>query len=45
MLLGIDPMEYLDDVLPRLPNMKRSEVAAVTPAKWAAARRDAPVAT
>ena len=45
MLLVIDPMEYLDDVLPRLPNMKRSEVAAVTPAKWAAARREAPVAT
>ena len=45
MLLGIDPMEYLEDVLPRLPNMKRSQVATVTPAKWAATRREAPVAT
>ncbi|NJM38410.1 MAG: IS66 family transposase [Akkermansiaceae bacterium] len=30
----IDPREYLEDVLTRLPDLKTSEVAALTPANW-----------
>jgi len=33
----IVPREYLEDVLTRLPDMKSSEVAALTPANWAKA--------
>jgi hypothetical protein len=36
--LGIDPREYLRDVLERLPAMKASEVPSLTPANWLAAR-------
>lgn len=36
--LGIDPREYLVDVLTRLPGMPASEAAALTPAAWQAAR-------
>ena len=36
--LGIDVREYLIDVLTRLPAMKASEAASLTPAKWLAAR-------
>ncbi|PWU11443.1 MAG: hypothetical protein C5B50_23290 [Verrucomicrobia bacterium] len=31
---GIDPWEYLSDVLRRLPSMKQSEVASIVPARW-----------
>jgi transposase len=37
--LGIDTREYLEDVLTRLPGMKDSEVATVTPANWLRARQ------
>lgn len=40
MLQGIDPSAYLNDVLPRLPGMKTSEVAANTPARWAERYRE-----
>lgn len=36
---GIDPWEYLHDVLSRLPSMKITEVDQLTPANWLAARR------
>lgn len=36
--LGINTREYLEDVLTRLPAMKASEAASLTPAKWLAAR-------
>ena len=36
--LGIDTREYLEDVLTRLPAMKASEAAGLTPARWLAAR-------
>lgn len=36
--LGINPKEYLLDVFSRLPSMKNSEVAALTPSNWARAR-------
>ncbi len=39
MLQGIDPMAYLRDVLPGLATKTTSEVRALTPARWAAARR------
>ncbi len=39
--LGIDPHEYLRDVLRRLPDMKISEVEQITPAAWAKARKAA----
>jgi transposase len=32
--LGIDPKEYLTDVLSRLPTMKSHQVAALTPENW-----------
>ena len=31
---GIDPWQYLSDVLQRLPGMKQSEIASVLPANW-----------
>lgn len=31
---GLDPWEYLRDVLQRLPGMKQSEVPAILPARW-----------
>lgn len=36
---GIDPAAYLRDVLARLPTMKNTEVAQLTPANWLAARK------
>jgi transposase len=36
---GIDPWEYLHDVLSRLPSMKITEVDQLTPANWLAARK------
>ena len=39
--LGIDPHEYLRDVLRRLPDMKIAEIGQVTPAAWAKARKTA----
>jgi transposase len=36
---GIDPWEYLRDVLSRLPSMKITEVDQLTPANWLADRR------
>jgi transposase len=36
--LGINPREYLEDVLTRLPAMKASDAATLTPANWLAAR-------
>lgn len=38
MLLAIDPLVYLRDVLPGLGKKTRSEVRALTPARWAATR-------
>ena len=37
--LGIDPREYLVDVLTRLPAMQASAAAALTPTAWQAARQ------
>ncbi len=31
---GIDPWEYLSDVLARLPGMKQSEIGSIVPARW-----------
>jgi transposase len=31
---GIDPWEYLSDVLQRLPAMKQSEISSLLPARW-----------
>ena len=39
--LGIDPHEYLRDVLRRLPDMKMAEIQQITPAAWAKARKAA----
>ncbi|MFN0126771.1 MAG: transposase domain-containing protein [Verrucomicrobiales bacterium] len=36
--LGINPRDYLADVLPRLANGTTSEVASLTPAAWLSAR-------
>ena len=36
--LGINPKEYLTDVLTRLPAMKASDAASLTPANWLRAR-------
>jgi len=41
--LGINPKEYLTDVLTRLPAMKASEAASLIPAVWLKARRGKPV--
>lgn len=38
---GIDPHEYLRDVLRRLPEMKNTEIKSITPAAWAKARKAA----
>jgi len=37
--LGINPKQYLEDVLTRLPAMIASEAASLTPANWLRARR------
>jgi hypothetical protein len=39
---GIDPLAYLRDVLTRLPAMKITEVASLTPEAWAKARQQPP---
>jgi transposase len=36
--LGINPREYFEDVLTRLPAMQAREAASLTPANWLAAR-------
>jgi transposase len=36
--LGINPRDYLEDVLTRLPGMMASEAATLTPANWLKAR-------
>ena len=38
---GIDPYEYLRDVLTRLPSMTNRQVKDITPAAWAQARQRA----
>ena len=38
---GINPEEYLKDVLGRLPHIKADEARELTPAKWLAARTPA----
>ncbi len=38
-MLGINPQEYLLDVLPRLPTMTNQTAARYTPAQWKAARK------
>jgi transposase len=44
-LLGINPVEYLADVLPRLARgVADSELATLTPAAWKATRPAAPAA-
>ena len=40
--LGINPKEYLTDVLTRLPAMLASEAASLTPANWLRARSGKP---
>ena len=40
--LGINPKEYLTDVLTRLPAMLASEAASLTPANWLKARSGKP---
>ena len=37
-LHGVEPYEYLKDVLTRLPYMSHSQVPELTPLKWKAAR-------
>jgi len=32
--MGIDPWEYIGDVLRRLPAMKQSEVPGILPGRW-----------
>ena len=44
MLQGIDPNEYLDDVMPTLATKTPVEIGELTPAKWAARKRLAAVA-
>lgn len=39
--LGINPQEYLKDVLSRLPSMKMKDVDQLLPAKWLEARKKA----
>ena len=36
--LGLNPRDYFEDVLTRLPGMMASEAASLTPANWLAAR-------
>jgi transposase len=38
---GVDPWEYLQDVLKRLPTMKMSEVKSIVPTAWAKAKKAA----
>ena len=38
--LGINPQEYLHDILSRLPSMTNHQTQGLTPAKWLAARKD-----
>lgn len=38
----VEPQEYLSDLLSRLPNMKITEVAALTPARWKMTRSQRP---
>jgi transposase len=40
---GIDPAQYLRDVLTRLPDMKQNEIPSVTPKAWAKAHPQARV--
>ena len=40
--LGINPRDYFEDVLTRLPGMLASEAASLTPANWHAARSGSP---
>ena len=37
--LGLDAREYFEDVLTRLPAMKASEAASLTPANWQKAKK------
>lgn len=39
MLQGIDPLEYLEDVMPGLASKTKQQIAELTPARWAARRR------
>jgi len=39
--MGIDPHEYLRDVLRRVPEMKITEIGSITPAAWAKAKKTA----
>lgn len=39
---GIDPREYLEDVLTRLPAMMASEASGLTPANWLRSRQGKP---
>jgi len=39
--LGVDPHEYLRDILRRLPEMKMSQIESITPAAWAKTRKAA----
>jgi hypothetical protein len=41
--LGINPKEYLTDVLTRLPGMLAKKAITLTPANWFRARRCKPV--
>ena len=40
MLQGVDPAAYLDDVMPSLGRLTPTQVAELTPAKWARRRRE-----
>ncbi|MCW1915564.1 transposase [Luteolibacter sp. GHJ8] len=40
--LGIDAREYLEDTLTRLPGMKESQAATLTPANWLRVRQGKP---
>lgn len=37
---GIEPFEYLSDVLDRLPSMTTDQIKDITPSAWAAQKRD-----
>ena len=41
---GINPREYLHDVLSRLPSMTNQQTRSLTPRNWLAARRKAQAA-
>jgi transposase len=41
--VGIDPWEYLRDVLRRLPGMKQSELRSILPAHWKPASAPSPI--